>query len=145
MAKTDFVLDRFLPYQFNVVAGRLSRGFAELYRDRFGISVAEWRVVAHLSQSGTVSVREIHARVDMDKSKVSRAAARLETAGYLTKRQSATDKRLVELTLTDSGRQMVAEIAGLARAYQADVLANLGPDADALQRILCDMMDLPEA
>jgi DNA-binding MarR family transcriptional regulator len=144
LAQTDFILDAFLPYQVTVVAGRLSRGFAQRYRDRFGISVAEWRVVAHLSQSGTVSVREIHARVDMDKSKVSRAAARLEAAGYLTKCQSEADKRLVDLTLTQAGQKMVAEIAELAEAYQAEVLAALGSDAAGLQPLLRRMMDMPE-
>ncbi|WP_424971924.1 MarR family winged helix-turn-helix transcriptional regulator [Dinoroseobacter sp. S76] len=136
MTKTDFNLDTFLPYQFNVAAGRLSRQFARRYRERFGISVAEWRVVAHLSQSGTVSVREIHERVDMDKSKVSRAAARLEAAGYLTKFRSESDKRLVDLTLTEKGRAMMVELAEVANAYQAEVLSQLGTDAAALQRQL---------
>lgn len=139
MAKTDFNLDTFLPYLFNVVAGRLSRDFAQQYKARFGIGVAEWRVVAHLSQSGTVSVREIHERVDMDKSKVSRAAARLEASGYLTKFRSETDKRLVDLTLTTKGHEMMQELAQMADAYQAEVLAELGDEAEALSKILARM------
>lgn len=73
-----FDLAAFLPCQLSVAASRVSRGFAERYRAEFGLSIPEWRVLAHLAQSDTVSVREIHARVDMDKSKVSRAAVRLE-------------------------------------------------------------------
>jgi DNA-binding MarR family transcriptional regulator len=126
---SDFDLDGFLPYQFNVIAGRLSRGFARRYRTRFGISIAEWRVVAHLSQAGAVSVREIHERADMDKSKVSRAAARLEAAGYITKRPSSVDRRLVELALTPDGEAMMTELIAMARAYQAQILQSLGPDA----------------
>ena len=75
----DFVLNDFLPYQLSVLSARISRDFSDLYGERFGISVSEWRIVAHLSQtSGPVSVREIYGRVNMDKSRVSRAAARLE-------------------------------------------------------------------
>ena len=55
--------------------------FARRYGAESGISIPEWRVLAHLAEGGPVSVRDIHARVDMDKSKVSRAAARLEEAG----------------------------------------------------------------
>lgn len=129
MKDPDFDLEDFLPYQFNVVAGRLSQGFAQRYQARFGITIAEWRVVAHLNQAGAVSVREIHKRADMDKSKVSRAAARLEAAGYITKRPSPHDGRLVELTLTQQGRDMMAELVVLARAYQAEINALLGPEA----------------
>ncbi len=123
---TPFALDAFLPYRLNVLAGRLSREFATRYRGRFGITVPEWRVVAHLSQAGAVSVREIHARVDMDKSKVSRAAARLEAAGYVEKRVNPADRRLVELRLTALGQEMMAELADVAGAYQAELHARLG-------------------
>lgn len=123
---TGFALDQFLPYLINVAAGRLSRDFATRYRERFGISIPEWRVVAHLSQSGAVSVREVHERVEMDKSKVSRAAQRLEAAGYVMKRVNPDDRRLVELSLTPAGHEMMTELARVADAYQAELLARLG-------------------
>jgi DNA-binding MarR family transcriptional regulator len=132
----DFVLDEFLPYRVNVLAARLSREFAARYREKFGISVPEWRVVAHLSQSGAVSVREIHARVDMDKSKVSRAAARLEAAGYVEKRVNPADRRLVELSLTPRGRAMMAELARVAEGYQSELIARIGPGAEGFATAL---------
>lgn len=128
-----FDLEEFLPYQFSVVSGRLSRGFAERYRSRFGISIAEWRVVAHINQAGAVSVREIHERADMDKSKVSRAAARLHAAGYITKRPSPEDRRLVELALTRKGEAMMTELIAMARAYQDEIKDLLGADAARLR------------
>jgi DNA-binding MarR family transcriptional regulator len=136
-----FVLDSFLPYRVAVLAGRLSREFSRFYQERFGLSRAEWRVMAHLSQEAEVSVREIHARVDMDKSKVSRAAARLEEAGIVTKQVSQRDRRLVVLALTAKGEAMMAELTRTAEAYQAELTARLGPEAggflaglDALMR-----------
>lgn len=137
----DFVLDDFLPYQLAVLAARVSRGFSDLYSQKFGISIPEWRVVAHLSQAGSVSVREIHARVDMDKSKVSRAASRLELAGYITKSVNATDRRLVELALTDAGKAMVAELTPVARAYEQQVLKALGPDSECFRDALRALLD----
>ncbi len=121
----EFVLDRFLPYQLAVLSARISDGFADIYTERFGISVAEWRVLAHLSRDEKVSIREIHRRVRMDKSKSSRAAARLEKAGYVLKRENPCDRRLVELSLTAAGRALVDEIAPLAIAYEADILKRL--------------------
>lgn len=140
---TDFDLDAFLPYQLAVLAGRMSRSFARLYKERFGISVPEWRVVAHLSQSDEpLSVREIHARVDMDKSKVSRAAARLERAGYVEKSVNPRDRRLVALRLTEKGRAMVAEINPLALAFEAGVLSALAPqEAEAFRQMVARLLE----
>ncbi len=126
-----FILDGFLPYRVAVTAGRLSREFSRIYQERFGLSRAEWRVMAHLSQQAEVSVREIHARVDMDKSKVSRAATRLEEAGIITKRISDSDRRLVFLALTEKGAAMMAELARAAQGLSGEVLGRLGPGAKA--------------
>ena len=140
----SFNLDEFLPYQLAVAAGRTSREFARIYRERFGIGIAEWRVVAHLSQAGAVSVREIYEKVDMDKSRVSRAAQRLEEAGYVRKVVSARDRRLVELSLTERGREMIAEIAPLARDFERALAERLGPDAEAFRAGLMTLMTLEE-
>ena len=124
---TDFILSDFLPYQLSVLSARISREFSALYRERFGISVAEWRVVAHLSQTDEpVSVREIHLRVDMDKSKVSRAASRLESRGFVIKQVSASDRRLVALQLSPLGQAMIGELAPLARQFEREYLKRLG-------------------
>ena len=140
----DFDLESFLPYQLAVLSARISRDFAALYQQKFGITVAEWRVVAHLSQSGTVSVREIHQRVDMDKSKVSRAATRLESAGYISKAAHETDGRLVALELTEKGKAMVEELTPLANAFETTVLSKLGKEAPAFRLALKKLLNRNE-
>jgi len=140
----DFDLNGFLPYQLSVLAGRVSLGFSDLYKQKFGITIPEWRVVAHLSQAGSVSVREIHQRVDMDKSKVSRAATRLENAGYVSKKVNDADRRLVELELTAKGRDMIAELTPIARAYEARVLTKLGEHAPEFRTSLNTLMKRQE-
>lgn len=122
---TDFNLDDFLPYQLAVLSNRISDRFARQYQQKFGISVPEWRLVAHLSQEEKVSVREIYKRVEMDKSKVSRAAARLVEAGYVSKNINPADRRLVELSLTAKGRAMTDEISPMGEKFQQEALAAL--------------------
>lgn len=141
---SDFDLDAFLPYRLAAAAARVSRRFAERYRAEFGISIAEWRVLAHLSQQEAVSVREIRARVDLDKSQVSRAAARLESAGLVEKRPHPGDGRLLELRLTAAGRALFGRIAPVARAYQAELRAVLGADAEAFGRGLDRIMRIDQ-
>ena len=125
----SFDLSVFLPYQLSVASSRISRQFAERYRAEFGLSIPEWRVLAHLAQSDAVSVREIHARVDMDKSKVSRAAARLEASGLIEKRENPEDRRLLDMRLTAKGRDLIARIVPIADAYQGELMALLGAHA----------------
>lgn len=129
-------LDRFLPYLVNVLASRLSRSLAAVYEERFGISIPEWRVIAHLASHREVSVREIRRRVDMDKSKVSRAAARLEQAGLIEKRVNAADRRLVRLSLTRKGRRLFDDIVPLALGFETTVLSELSAEEQAALRAL---------
>ncbi|WP_127901233.1 MarR family winged helix-turn-helix transcriptional regulator [Solirhodobacter olei] len=121
-----FDLDHFTPYRLSVAAERVSEELARVYRERFGLSIPQWRVLVHLASSGDVSVREIEARVAMEKSKVSRAASRLEAAGLIGKTVNDADRRLVRLSLTAKGRALMAELLPLAEAYQREIEARLG-------------------
>jgi DNA-binding MarR family transcriptional regulator len=132
----SFDLDGFLPYRLSVAASRISRRFAALYGAEAGLSIPEWRVLAHLDRSGAVSVRDINARVHLDKSIVSRAASRLEEAGLLRKSGHDTDRRLVTLELTAEGRALMRRLGRIATAFQAELIAELGPEAGALDRAL---------
>lgn len=137
----SFDLSTFLPYQLAVVSSRVSKQFAERYRAEFGLTIPEWRVLAHLAQSDQVSVREVQARVDMDKSKISRAAARLEASGLIEKRANPDDRRLLDMRLTDAGRALFARIVPIANAYQAEILAQLSAEAPAFRTALLRLLD----
>ena len=67
-ALPEFDLDRFLPFRLTVAAAQLSTDLARQYKTRYGISIAEWRVLLNLGYSGDVSVRDIEKRVSLEKS-----------------------------------------------------------------------------
>ena len=119
------VLDTFLPYRAARLATALSRGLAAQYEERFDISVAEWRVLVHLTQQSEISVRDIFTRVDMDRARVTRAVQRLVERGYVSKLVNPDDRRLVKLALTLSGQRRAAELSNLAMAFEASILAAL--------------------
>ena len=83
-------------------------------------------MLAHLAHSGDVSVRDIEARLGMEKSQVSRAASRLEAVGYIAKKVNDGDRRLVRLSLTDAGRGLLRRLLPLALDYQRRVEVLLG-------------------
>jgi DNA-binding MarR family transcriptional regulator len=139
--RTDILdLERFFPYRVSLLASRVSKRLSAVYRDRFGLAPAEWRVVAHLAAESRVSVRDIHEVANLDKAKISRAVARLEALGIVRKSENRRDRRLVELTLTAKGRRMYAEIVPLARAFEDELLASLSlGDRSALDRALASL------
>lgn len=137
----SFQLDEFLPYRLSVAAAQISRRFAARYAQEAGLTIPEWRVLAHLDHSGAVSVRDIHARVNLDKSMVSRAATRLEQAGLLRKDGHQTDRRLIVLELTDEGRDLMLRLGRIATQFQDELLAELGADGPALHRALAQLSD----
>ncbi|SMG33834.1 MULTISPECIES: MarR family winged helix-turn-helix transcriptional regulator [unclassified Paracoccus (in: a-proteobacteria)] len=131
-----FNLDQFLPYRLSVAAAQISRRFAARYAAEAGLTVPEWRVLAHLYHSGAVSVRDINVRVNLDKSMVSRAASRLQEAGWVRKSENDTDRRLVVLELTAEGRALMTRLTRVAEDFQAELLKELGSDAEGIDRAL---------
>ena len=139
---TALALDAFLPYRAARLATALSRALAAQYEQRYDISVAEWRVLVHLTQQTEISVRDIFTRVDMDRARVTRAVQRLAARGYVSKLVNQDDRRLVKLALTTSGTALASELSALAAGFEAEIMAAL-PDGSRNQ--LMAQFDLIEA
>jgi DNA-binding MarR family transcriptional regulator len=129
---SDFHLDDFLPYRLSVTMNRVSRAFARRYAAEFGLSIAEWRVLAVLGSFQPLSSNGIVEKTQMDKAKVSRAVASLLAGGLLKRRVDAADQRLLELTFTARGRRVYEAIVPRARALEAELTTGLGSRERAL-------------
>jgi len=81
----------------------------------------------------------------MDKSKVSRAAARLELSGFVKKSINHTDRRLLELRLTAKGRNLFEKIEPLALAYERDALKPLSTqEAETFRSLIAKLLCPPD-
>src|SRR6202023_55982 len=107
-------LEKFLPYQLNVVASLVSLALSRVYARRYGIGVPEWRVLVTLGQYGVMTGKAIGAHTHMHKTKVSRAVAQLEQRKFITRRANRADLREAFLSLTPSGRAIYEEAAPIA-------------------------------
>ena len=130
-------LERFLPYRLNVVAESVSRNLSQLYADRHGISVSEWRIIATLGQYRRMTAKEIGAHSRMHKTKVSRAVARLSNRGCLAKSSNHEDKREAFLELTADGRAIYDDLVPRALAFESSLADRLTTsEKQALEAIL---------
>ncbi len=132
-----FRLEAFMPYRLSVLTHLVSTSLASQYADRFDLSIAEWRVMANLGRFAPLAANEVAERSSMDKVRVSRAIARLGSAGLITRETDRADARRVRLRLSRRGRRLYNRITPLASAWEADLLGALtGNEARSLDRIL---------
>lgn len=118
-------LDQFLPYRTVRLAGKLSEAVSAVYKERFNLTIAQWRVLATLGERTSLSAKEIGHSTAMDKVKVSRAVQELVARKLVQKDQDKEDKRAYHLSLTPSGQRLYDEIVPLALNWQTRLLGNI--------------------
>jgi DNA-binding MarR family transcriptional regulator len=130
-------LERFLPYRLNVLASLTSQALAQIYVDRFGLTIPGWRVVATLGQYRVSTARDIAAHGVMHKSTVSRAVSELEARGLVERQSNHHDRREELLALTPSGQAVYEAVVPEALAFEARLVSVLTPaEQGALAAIL---------
>jgi len=137
MSAGELRLDAYLPYRLSVASNAVSGLIARSYQDRFGLSVPQWRVICVLAEDGGLTQGQIVARTVMDKVTVSRAAQGLLKRRLVARSEHHADGRSHVLALSAEGAGLHAEIAPLALAYEAALIAGLAPDeVELLKRLL---------
>ena len=121
-----------------MASNAVSRLIARAYQDRFDLTIPQWRVMSVLAEDGPSTQVQLVTRTVMDKVTVSRAAQGLARRHMVSRAEHHADGRSHVLALTASGASLYAEIAPLALAYEAALIAGLAPDeVKQLKRLLC--------
>jgi DNA-binding MarR family transcriptional regulator len=121
----DLRLESFLPYRLNRATAVAIAQFSRIYRNEFGLTVPEWRVLATLGELGTATAKEIGRDSAMHKTKVSRAVASLQQRRWVTRETDGIDRRLEHLSLTTAGRQAHRRLAPKMLAFEEELLGRL--------------------
>lgn len=146
-AQKPLILQEFLPYRLSTVTEAVSGLFAMRYQERFGLSIAEWRVVAVVGQHGQISTQEVIEKTSMDRVRVSRAVIRLADRSLLTREPHPQDQRAQVLTLSPAGQRIYEDIVPLARNMQAALSSALTTEelqqlGIILEKIACRTREL---
>ena len=123
----DFDLEEFLPYLLNQAAEATSRSFHAIYAEKYGMTRAQWRVLANLGKFGSMSAKDICEISHMEKTKVSRAISALEATKLLHRKTMADDRRAEALHLTATGLKVYKELGKSAVDYDHKLRIFLGP------------------
>jgi DNA-binding MarR family transcriptional regulator len=117
----------YLSLRISFVAKLIERRTARVLNSRFGISVAEWRVLAQLARMGPMTVRELAERSWVDRAEVSRAAASLIARGDVLRTENPKDRRSPKFSATTAGRARAKAIAPTRDRFQALLAHQLSP------------------
>jgi DNA-binding MarR family transcriptional regulator len=135
-------LESSVSFQVSVLAKLLDRRLARLVVDRFGLTVAEYRVLAQVMLFPRSTVRAIAERTYVDKAQVSRAATALESGAYITRDTLDHDRRSPVFTVTRTGKALLNRVIPLRQAQEQEITAGLEPaHLAALREVLPVLID----
>lgn len=92
-----------LSYRLHRLANMLSGSAALRYRREFDVSLAEWRTLALVGESSSLTVNRLARRAGLDKAQMSRVVSRLVERGLLSRDFGAG--RTTALSLTRKGQR----------------------------------------
>jgi MarR family transcriptional regulator, lower aerobic nicotinate degradation pathway regulator len=102
-----------------------------------GITGRHFGVLLLLTRDGVSTQRDLVKQTGSDKAGMVRTVEDLDRLGYLTRTPSATDRRVAELTLTESGRAAFASARRVAGSAANELFTAFTPaELDTLQSLL---------
>jgi DNA-binding MarR family transcriptional regulator len=123
-----FELEHFLPYRLSLLTNTVSQGIAHSYRQKYDISITEWRILAVLGRFPGLAAQEVAERTAMDKVAVSRAVKTLVEKSLLQRITDPADRRRMTLHITPGkGRHVLQKVIPLAQEYEKQLLGTLTP------------------
>jgi len=122
-------LERFLPYRLSILSNRISEIIAKTYRDKFALSITEWRIMAVLGEFPGSSADEVSAKIQIEKSIISRALQKLLARHLVSRKVDAADRRRQNLVLTKTGLEIYQQVVPVSYNYQ-DLLQDCFSDSE---------------
>lgn len=129
-------LERSLLYHFAGITERVGGSMHLMCRDRYGLSPAAWRVMAHVGELQPITAKEVGLRAVMDSVNLSRAMGQLDALGFLRRQIDPEDRRRIVLHLTPAGQSAYGTLVPLSLAAEQTLLAELTAQERATLREL---------
>jgi DNA-binding MarR family transcriptional regulator len=124
LAKLD--LFKFVPFRLNRLAAEVSAALAGEYRERYGLDIPEWRVLATLGfRNDACSAQYIAHCTRTHKSTISRAVTALMQRHLVERVENEDDRREFRLRLTRKGRGLYEELIPRLLRKEQEILSCL--------------------
>jgi DNA-binding MarR family transcriptional regulator len=139
--ETEPVHERLLPYLLARASHIISAEFYDNLRRR-GIPVRRWRLLGMLWDRESATIGELSDAILVEQSSTTRLVDRAVAEGLVVKRSDAGDKRKVVVSITDKGRDYIADLIEEAQRVNAALAEAYDPEKTAaLMAALRDLID----
>src|SRR5579872_4183584 len=121
---------------------RLMRAFADREAARYGITRAQWAVLAKVERFEGMKQTELAEQMEMQPITLTRLIDKLFDNGWIERRGDESDRRVNRLYLTKAGRALLGRMSALKSEITATALEGISaPDA---QRLLTQLEAVKE-
>src|SRR5690349_4115053 len=121
---------------------RLVRAYADKEAARFGITRAQWAVLAKVERNEGMKQTELAEQMEMQPITLTRLIDKLCENDWIERRGDASDRRVNRLYLLKAGRALLGKLSGLRSELTATALDGINP-ADA-HRLLGQLEQIKE-
>ena len=133
-------LESFTPYLMNRIMARYNKG-VEAALLEIGISVAQMRALAVLTESGPCTIGELSVLTVIKQSTLSRKLDTMEATGLIRREAGTHDSRIRQIHLTNAGQSAYdAAWPEMERMRDTMLAALTTKERDALQNILSKVL-----
>ena len=127
-----------LTFRLSRLQANLNAQAADLLRRHGSVPLAHWRVLLILHDNLATTQKDIVERAEFDKGQVSRIVERLVNEGLLVSESDSEDKRVLNLYLTNAGREMMSRLIPVMRQRRSHLIS---PFSDEELATLFDFLD----
>ena len=121
---------------------RLVRAYADRQAARYGITRAQWAVLAKVERAEGLKQTELAEQMEMQPITLTRLIDRLCDNGWIERRSDDTDRRVNRLYLRKAARPLLGKLGALRSELTATALEGINP-SDA-HRLLSQLETIKE-
>ena len=121
---------------------RLVRLYADRQAARYGITRAQWAVLARIERSEGLKQTELAEQLEMQPITLTRLIDKLSDHGWIERRSDDSDRRVNRLYLRKAARPLLGKLSGLRSEITATALDGINP-SDA-HRLLAQLESIKE-
>lgn len=122
-------LFKFAPFRLNRLAAEVSSALSSEYRERYGLDIPEWRVLATLGfRNDACSAQYIAHCTRTHKSTISRAVTALLARLLVERVENAHDRREFQLRMTSKGRALYQQLIPRLLRREQEILSCLSAE-----------------
>lgn len=111
----------------------------------FGLTEATWLPLVHVSRAEKpMRQKDLAALLSLDNSSVVRLLDALQAAGFVERREEASDRRVKTIHLTPAARSVLDQVEAVSSTVRAETLAGISDDdletASHVLKHVCDVL-----